>query len=171
MKLLTEDQYIDFVKAFVPQSVVEKVPADTLRKILLVSRDRLTCAGEFATMDTDTSYRYMHTSPYDGQESASLLLVPEKMRKGADVTAESTKKILQDVYNLLEQADDADFVSVEQIKSKIWDYAEEKGRGIVLWPLRIAVTLQEKSVDPFSMLYILGKQESLTRIQKAIGIL
>jgi glutamyl-tRNA synthetase len=171
VKLLTEDAYISFVTKFVPQSVVEKVPADTLRKILLVSRDRLTCAGEFSAMDTDSSYTYMYMSPYNGQEASSLLLVPEKMRKGAEVTVESTKNMLQDVYSLVEKTEDVDFISVESIKEKLWGYAEEKGRGIVMWPLRISLTLQEKSVDPFSMLYILGKQESLSRIQKAISVL
>jgi glutamyl-tRNA synthetase len=173
MKLLSEDVYVDFVTTFVPQSVIEKVPKETLRKIVLVARDRLAYAGEFAAMDTDATYTYMYMSPYESfsRNVEDLLLVPEKMRKGAEVTVESTKNMLQHIVALIEKTEEEDFVSVEHIKSKIWDYAEEKGRGIVLWPLRIALTLQEKSVDPFSMLYILGKTESLARIQKAIEIL
>lgn len=178
MKLLSEDAYVDFVKPFIPQSVLEKVSVETLRKILLVVRDRLVYAGELSVMDTDASYMYMHTSPYEHAiqvvtkaDIQAMLLVPEKMRKGAEVTAESTKNILEHVVALIEKTEDVDFSSVEQIKSKLWSYAEEKGRGIVLWPLRIALTLQEKSVDPFSMLYILGKEESLVRIQKAIETL
>jgi glutamyl-tRNA synthetase len=178
MKLLSEDAYVDFVKPFVPQVVVEKISANTLRKIVLVARERLVYAGEFSAMDTDPAYVYMHTSPYDGaiqvnteKDVQTLLLVPEKMRKGVEVTTLSTKEILEHVKNILEKTEESDFASVEQIKSKIWDYAEEKGRGIVLWPLRISLTLQEKSVDPFSMLYILGKEESIARIQKAISCL
>ncbi len=178
MKLLTEDQYIDFVKPFVPQAVVEKVSISTLRKILTVVRDRLVYAGELSAMDSDSSYMYMYTSPYHAnpkvntnEDIQTLLLVPEKMRKGTVVTVETTKNILEQVKHILEKTEESDFAGVEQIKSKVWDFAEEKGRGIVLWPLRMALTLQEKSVDPFSMLYILGKEESLARIQSAIELL
>lgn len=178
MKLLNEDEYIDFVKSFVPQTVRDKIEEETLKKILLVSKDRLVYAGEFENIDTDSSYVYMHTSPYQennrvntNNDIQTMLLVPEKMRKGVEVTLETTKNILIEVKNIIEKTEDADFASVEQIKSKIWSYAEEKGRGIVLWPLRISLTLQEKSVDPFSMLYILGKKESISRIEKAIEVL
>jgi glutamyl/glutaminyl-tRNA synthetase len=46
----------------------------------------------------------------------------------------------------------------------LWDYAEKEGRGNVLWPLRVALTGKEKSPDPFTMLSILGKKESLSRL-------
>ena len=170
MKLLSEDAYVSHVTKYVPSSVIEKVTADKLRKIVLVARDRLAYAGELATMDTDPSYVYMHTSPYEnGENAAQLLLVPEKMRKGTEVTQESTKNILQEVSALIETMSEDDFASAENVKTKLWAYAEEKGRGIVLWPLRISLTLQEKSIDPFSMIYILGKEESLARIQSAVS--
>lgn len=171
MKLLSEEEYIKHVTPFVPAALAEKVEPDTLRKILLVVRDRLAYAGQLETLETDSLY--MFTSPYDNfiGDAKNLLLVPEKMRKGAEVTVESTKEILMQVKSIIEKTDNTDFASVEQIKSKVWNYAEEKGRGIVLWPLRIALTLQEKSVDPFSMLYILGKEESLVRIGRAIATL
>lgn len=59
--------------------------------------------------------------------------------------------------------------TVENIKDAIWTYAEEKGRGNVLWPLRVALTGQEKSPDPFVSAYILGMEESLRRIDLAIS--
>ena len=43
-------------------------------------------------------------------------------------------------------------------------YAEMKGRGNVLWPLRMTLSGQEKSVDPFTICYVLGKEEALRRI-------
>ena len=101
--------------------------------------------------------------------SADILLVPEKMRKDREVTIESTKNILEEVYSILEKSNDSDFESIETVKSLVWDYAEKEGRGIVLWPLRIALTGQEKSMDPFSMLWILGKTASLKRLEKAIA--
>ncbi len=50
-------------------------------------------------------------------------------------------------------------------------YAEQEGRGAVLWPLRYALSGQERSPDPFSLISILGNDESISRIQNALAIL
>ena len=50
--------------------------------------------------------------------------------------------------------------------------AEAKGgRGAVLWPLRYALSGQERSPDPFTLISILGNEEATKRIRKAIGII
>ncbi len=59
--------------------------------------------------------------------------------------------------------------SAESIKAAIWPYAEAKGKGEVLWPLRVALTGQEKSPDPFISASVLGREESLNRIGVALG--
>ena len=50
-------------------------------------------------------------------------------------------------------------------------YAEEVGKGDVLWPLRYALSGQEKSPDPFTLMHILGPKKSIERIKKAINVL
>ncbi|PIP55435.1 MAG: hypothetical protein COX06_03225 [Candidatus Zambryskibacteria bacterium CG22_combo_CG10-13_8_21_14_all_42_17] len=50
-------------------------------------------------------------------------------------------------------------------------YAEKEGKGNVLWPVRYALTGAEASPDPFTILEILGKKESLLRLDRAIDIL
>ncbi|MDP1689769.1 MAG: glutamate--tRNA ligase family protein [bacterium] len=45
------------------------------------------------------------------------------------------------------------------------------GRGAVLWPLRYALSGQERSPDPFTIVSILGPFESVSRVEKAIAIL
>jgi glutamyl/glutaminyl-tRNA synthetase len=54
------------------------------------------------------------------------------------------------------------------IKTAIWEYAEKEGRGNVLWPMRYTLSGQEKSPDPFTLAEILGKEETLSRLKKAI---
>jgi glutamyl-tRNA synthetase len=44
----------------------------------------------------------------------------------------------------------------------------DKSRGIVLWPLRVAVSGQANSPDPIEIMAILGREESLKRIDTAI---
>jgi len=41
------------------------------------------------------------------------------------------------------------------------------GRGALLWPLRYALSGQERSTDPFTLIAILGTAESIRRIQAA----
>jgi len=96
------------------------------------------------------------------QFDSSLLLWKGK------ITSENVKKHLEWVKNTLSSADESSFVDVEKVKSLIFHYATEMGRGEVLWPLRVALTGAEKSPDPFTLLYILGKGESIIRINNAL---
>jgi glutamyl-tRNA synthetase len=70
---------------------------------------------------------------------------------------------------LTELLREADFSSPEIIKSVIWPYAEEVGKGEVLWPLRTALSGRPQSPDPFTLAYVLGREETLVRIQTACG--
>lgn len=74
-------------------------------------------------------------------------------------------------------------ITSEEIKSVIMLFANAEetkglsaqagkgGRGAVLWPLRYALSGQERSPDPFTLISILGSKEAISRIQKAIAIL
>lgn len=50
-------------------------------------------------------------------------------------------------------------------------FADEKGRGNVLGPLRVALWGKEKSPGPFIGAQILGKEKTLERIEKAAQML
>jgi len=69
---------------------------------------------------------------------------------------------------------DAPSSAIKQLLMPLADAEEAKrkgGRGALLWPLRYALSGQERSPDPFTLISILGVEESLSRIQKAIAIL
>jgi len=57
------------------------------------------------------------------------------------------------------------------VKDELMVLAEKEGKGEVLWPLRVALSGLEKSPDPFTLLEIFGKAESLARLDKAIEML
>jgi glutamyl-tRNA synthetase len=71
---------------------------------------------------------------------------------------------LEKAYELLSSAD---FTSPDTIKAALWTYAEEVGKGELLWPLRIALSGRERSPDPFTIAYIIGQEETLLRIKNA----
>ena len=79
-----------------------------------------------------------------------------------------TTKHLQFIIEKFRSATEKDFENSEEIKSLIFEYATEVGRGKVLWPLRVALSGKEKSPDPFTLLYVLGQKESLKRIATAV---
>ncbi|NQV92976.1 glutamate--tRNA ligase, partial [Candidatus Kaiserbacteria bacterium] len=49
----------------------------------------------------------------------------------------------------------------------LWGYAEEVGKGSVLWPMRVALSGKEKSPDPFTLAEIFGKEETINRLKNA----
>lgn len=68
-------------------------------------------------------------------------------------------------------------VSAEQVKKVLMPIADAEeargkgGRGAVLWPLRYALSGQERSPDPFTLISIIGLHESEKRIREAIAII
>ncbi|MEI7463205.1 MAG: hypothetical protein WCK03_02290, partial [Candidatus Taylorbacteria bacterium] len=83
---------------------------------------------------------------------------------------EVAKKHLIETKLLLDKLDKTSF-NTETVRSAIWPYVEKNGKGDVLWPLRMSVTGQDRSPDPFVCISILGKDESLKRISVAISLL
>lgn len=82
-------------------------------------------------------------------------------------TSESVTASHLDYIRSVIEGMDQDALSPEEIKSEIWDYATEKGRGEVLWPLRYTLSGKERSPDPFTLGAILGKEETVARIDNA----
>jgi glutamyl-tRNA synthetase len=85
-------------------------------------------------------------------------------------TPDITKAHLDKIANLISGIKTKDFTK-ERIKEIIWPYAEEKGRGDVLWPFRAALTGLAKSPDPFEIAEILGKEKTLKRLEYAKNLL
>ncbi|HEY4512555.1 MAG TPA: glutamate--tRNA ligase family protein [Candidatus Paceibacterota bacterium] len=94
------------------------------------------------------------------------LVCPEKLRRSANVTYQDVAKHLEVVIGELEKLNEKNW-SEESIKNALWDYATEKGRGIVLWAMRYALSGKEKSPDPFAIAGIIGKSETLSRLRHA----
>jgi len=88
--------------------------------------------------------------------------------KGAE--SSTVKKHLEEVRRILENIPD-DVFGVIEIRARVFPYADKEGRGSVLWPLRVALSGKEKSPDPFTIADMLGKQESLSRIEKVLKLL
>ena len=86
-----------------------------------------------------------------------------------------TKLALESLCDALKALPES--VSAETVKEVLMPFANAEeakgkgGRGAVLWPLRYALSGQERSPDPFTLISILGPTEAASRIHKAIAIL
>lgn len=89
--------------------------------------------------------------------------------KGDD--AATAVRHLEEVVKLLSPLSEKEFENSETIKTALWDYATKEGRGAVLWPLRYSLTGKEKSPDPFIVAFILGKENTLARVNKIMSSL
>lgn len=155
---LSNDEFENRSKQYIPNFLAENLPVYNRAKPLI--REKISVFSEIGKMfDLGGELRFVKEI---GDYSADLLLWKKNPSR------EESREHLTMVKGLLNALADNDFTT-EGVKSAIWSYAEEKGRGNVLWPLRVSLTGQEKSPDPFMSAYILGKKESIKRIDSAIA--
>ena len=163
----------EYIKKMPPEEIVSLIKTatskwapdeSTLQKLLPLVLDRITTLADITTME---EFEYLFAKPAYEKDS---LLCPEKLRKGSTAELPEIKSYLQESFSILEKISESDFTN-EKIKTSLWDYATEKGRGLVLWSLRYSLSGKEKSPDPFTLADILGKKETLDRIQSAISLL
>lgn len=66
---------------------------------------------------------------------------------------------------------DADYSSLDALKAPILEAIAAAGKknGQILWPLRVALSGEEFSPGAFELAYILGRDESIKRIQKVLA--
>jgi glutamyl/glutaminyl-tRNA synthetase len=93
--------------------------------------------------------------------------LPEMLTWKKEGIKEKTKENLISAKELLEN-EKMENLSPEKAKGLLWNLAEKRGMGNVLWPIRVALSGKEKSPDPFTIISILGKAETIKRLSRAI---
>ncbi len=147
----TNEQW-EWVDRFTPEHYNRTV----LKKIQPLIIDRISAFGEIADAFANNEFVYFFEQPsYDGVTLT-----------WKDTSADNARTHLQHSLEVIETL--ADTFTPETIKNALWEYAEAQGRGAVLWPLRVALSGQERSVDPFTIASVLGKQETFVRIKNAL---
>ena len=100
------------------------------------------------------------------------IVFPESsmLTQGGKIAGDIASNHLKAVHELLLNVPDEGFTAA-QLKDILWPYATSQGRGDVLWPLRVALSGKEKSPDPFTIMALIGKSETLSRIMRAASSL
>ena len=150
LQKLTDEEYLERMK-------YNGTNATNVLKAIPLIKERASTFQEASTILAD-ELAFISSAP---QLAKDLLIQKEEVLG-------STANHLRALETLIESSSDA---SVEDIKSALMPYADKEGRGAVLWPLRYALTGREKSPDPFTVIYVIGKEESLKRVRDALAIL
>lgn len=153
----------DFTKrsqAFMPEWL--GTTSDLYKRLLPVIREKITSFGDIQNLlSKNGELGFVHElTPYKKE-----MLLWKK-----DPDPAKAREHIDKVRGLLHALSDKEFTT-ETIKDTLWSYAETNGKGDVLWPLRVALTGQEKSPDPFTSAFILGREEALGRIERASKML
>ncbi|MBT0607138.1 glutamate--tRNA ligase [Aequorivita echinoideorum] len=83
---------------------------------------------------------------------------------------DETSILLNEVVSILNEIDDFSAATISE-KIKGWITSENIGFGKVMMPLRLALVGEMKGPDVFDILSILGKKESIFRIERAIAFI
>ncbi len=162
IKRLSSDEQLAQMKVFLPE-ILTSLPGyseERLRKTAPIMLERVSYFGQIRTFAEEGEYTYFFSAPAYAKEK--LMWKDE-----TDVTKLTARLLV--IKGLLEGISEADFAP-ETVKNALWSYAEEEGRGSVLWPLRYALSGRDKSPDPFQIAGIIGKSETVTRIDHAIAL-
>ena len=150
----------------IKEEIKKRIPKDynnesILEKITPVISERINVWSDIDKMVIDGDLEYFFKIP----EIIKDMIV---WKKGG--TFSEAKENLALVIKILKEINEQDFI-LENLKEKLMKLAEEKGKGNVLWPLRVSLSGKEKSPDPFILLSIFGKNASIERIENSIKIL
>jgi len=145
MKRQTAEQQLQSVLPY-----FKNYDVDMIKKLLPVIIDRISVYNELVSVEP-TDFHFFVERP--------VIDIDKVVWKDSEKSEASTHlKALALLLNA------SSFSSVDDIKVVLMPYAAEHGKGNVLWPLRMALSGQERSVDPFTICYVLGKDEVLARL-------
>ncbi len=130
----------------------EKKSKEYLKKVLTIEQERL-----MNLSGVGEGHKFFFQEPVYEKE----LLRWKKMNDG------ELKNYLEKAKNILENISNTDWTR-ENLEKILLEAAGEK-RGEFLWPLRAALTGEKKSPPPGEVAWVLGKEGTLKRLEKALG--
>jgi len=146
-------------KIFRKLSAKYSVDKNLLEKISPIILERINTFGELEQYVTAGEFDYFFQTPILNKD-----MLKWKNDKDFNITKSNLEQVIETLGKIDNFADNT-------LKTTLMPLAEKNGKGSILWPLRVALSGKEKSPDPFSILLVLGKEESIKRIQQAINIL
>ena len=126
-----------------------------LQKVVEISQERLKKIEDISSL---THYLLMEEIVYE-----------ENLLIWKNLSLEESKNNLKEVFSLLQEIKEDDW-SKDNLEKIIFDWlkSNDKKNGDYLWPLRVSLSGQKNSPNPFELAWALGRTKSLKRISRAI---
>jgi len=168
LKLLPSKEQEEYIIKFIPEDIknLPKYNTEIINKITPLIMERISKGTDIIAMASSGELSYFFTKP----EYSRDLLFFKSTKIPEDNKYEILSSYIKKAISILETIDINNFTK-ENIKEKLWDYATEVGKGDILWPIRFALSGLDKSPDPFTLAEILGKKETIERLEKSLQIL
>jgi len=147
---------IEFLKEkeFFKNASAERKTEEYVKSILLIEKERL---SKFTEVGESNQFFFSDNLKYSKDEI--------RWKKNSD---EETKINLEKSLEVLENISEENWEK-EKIEKELLKATGDK-RGDLLFPLRWVLTGQKFSPTPFEVAWVLGKEESLKRIKKALEL-
>ena len=159
--LMNDIEFKDYISPYIPELKV-KLNESTEKILFKLIKDRIHYSSEVAELfgaGPKGEFNFL---------TADLSYDPAQLVWKKNSSKEEAIEHLSFVKNTLEKSNSEEFTNIKYL---LMPYAEAKGKGNVLWPLRYSLSGKEKSPDPFTLLEILGRDESIKRISHAVTLL
>lgn len=141
------------------KKIFDEIGEENLVKLLPLVQERITTFSDITRLKEEGEFDFLFVVPK--VETDELVWKEEPV----SVSIENLTK----VKDIIEKSDDINFISPNTVKELIWPLAEEVGRGNLLQPLRFGLSGREKSLDPFSIIWYIGKKETVNRLNNIIS--
>ena len=144
-------------KEEIEKNILDNLPANLKnKKIVPLIFERIEKWSDVKNIAQELEF-FVNTPQIDKNKLVFKNTAPEKITENLKIAIAELEKISE-----------KDFTQ-ESIKSTLMKLAEKaESRGEVLHPVRYALSGQDKSPDPFTIASIIGKDETLSRLKKAI---
>lgn len=156
LKKISDPIFIESVKKYFEKFKPTDAQIISLKHIII---ERVTVFEDLAALVETGDFDYFFKAP----EITDITKIIWK-----ETSTTETLTHLNKIIELLTPVTDDQLHDPANVKNIIWNYANEVGKGNVLWPLRYSLSGKDKSPDPFVLISLLGKDESIKRVQVTI---
>jgi len=163
IKELADEKLLEISKEYIQNNFQftkkdSKKKNDFLLKVIKTEKERVKKLSELTEA---TKFFFFEELKYKPE-----MLIWKKLEKT------EVKDNLEVVYKLIDKIPEENWTN-DSLNDAVYSYikAREFKVGDYLWPMRVALSGQEKSPGPFDIAEVIGKSETLLKIQKAITLL
>lgn len=164
IKNLDEQKLLDLSKKFIEVNFEftnkeSKTKDDFLLSVIKTEKERVKNLSELSEA---TLFFFHDELNYEADLLIWKSLSKEEVRENLETILELVSKVSEENWN---QENLNEEIFIKYIKVK------ELKAGDYLWPMRVSLSGKEKSPGPFEIAEVLGKEETISKIKKAINIL